>query len=91
MVTASLLDLDVDEVLVQVESYTRVKLPRVVIEVSLEPNLKMLCIRFKKPTKTELGEPFGAGIHLFTDSETDEVTALEVIDLDRLRYVAQKA
>lgn len=91
MVTASLLDLNVDEVLAQVESYAHVKLPRVVIEVSLESNLKMLCIRFKKPTKTELGEPFGAGIHLFTDSETDEITALEVIDLERLRLAAQKA
>jgi hypothetical protein len=27
-----------------------------VIEFSLEPGLKVLCIRFKKPTETELGE-----------------------------------
>jgi hypothetical protein len=84
MVTASLLELNVDEILGKVERRTRVKLPRDVIEVSLEPKLKMLCIRFKKPTVAELGEPLRPGIHLFTDRDTLEITAVEIVDLERL-------
>jgi hypothetical protein len=84
MVAASLLELNVDEILGKVERRTRVKLPRDVIEVSLEPKLKMLCIRFKKPIKAELGEPLRPGIHLFTDRDTLEITAVEIVDLERL-------
>ena len=40
----------------------------------------MLCVRFKRPTKAELGEPIKPGIHLFTDKDTDEITAIEIID-----------
>ena len=46
MVTTSLLKLNVEELLVRVESLTGVKFPRDIIEVSLEPKLNMLCIRF---------------------------------------------
>ncbi len=88
MVTTSLLDIDVDEVLGKVERLAHVKLPRAVIEVSLEPKLEMLCIRFKKPTKAELGEPLHPGIHLFTDMDTKEITALEITDLAKLKLAS---
>jgi len=84
MATTSLLKLDVDEILGKVEKHTGVKFPRDVIEVSLEPKLKLLCIRFKKPVKAELGEPLRPGIHLFTDRDTEEITAVEIVDLERL-------
>jgi hypothetical protein len=84
MVATSLLELDMDEILGKVEKLTGVKVPRAVIEVSLEPKLKMLCIRFKKPSKAEFGEPLRHGIHLFTDRDTEEITALEIVDLERL-------
>jgi len=90
MVATSLLDLDVDEILGKVERLTHVKLPRDVIEVSLELGLKMLCIRFKKPTKTELGEPIRHGIHLFTDGDTEEITAVEITDLEMLKIANEK-
>lgn len=84
MVTTSLLKLNVEELLVRVESLTDVKFPRDVIEVTLEPKLNMLCIRFKKPSKAEFGEPIYPGIHLFSDKDTKEITAIEMIDLDKL-------
>jgi len=46
MVTTSLLKLKVGELLVRAEKLTGVKFPRDIIEVSLEPKLNMLCIRF---------------------------------------------
>jgi hypothetical protein len=88
MVTTSLLDIDMDKVLAQVERLAHVKLPRDVIEVSLEPKLKMLCIRFKKPLKIELGEPVTEEISLFTDKDTDEVTAVEVFNLEKLKLAS---
>jgi hypothetical protein len=45
MVTTSLLKLNMDEVLGKVEKFTGVELPRDVIEVSLKPKLKVLCIK----------------------------------------------
>jgi len=84
MVTTSLLELDIMGLLVKVEKLTGVKFSRDIIEVSLEPKLKMLCIRFKKPGKAELGEPLYPGIHLYTDKDTKEITAVEIIDLDKL-------
>jgi hypothetical protein len=84
MVTTSLLKLNVGELLMRVESLTGVKFPRDIIEVSLEPKLNMLCIRFRKPGKAEFGEPLHPGIHLYTDKDTKEITAVEIIDLDKL-------
>jgi len=84
MVTMSLLKLNVEELLVRVESLTDVKFPRDIIKVTLEPKLNMLCIRFKKPSKAEFGEPLHPRIHLFTDKDTKEITAVEIIDLDKL-------
>ena len=83
MVTTSLLELDIMGLLVKVEKLTGVKFSRDIIEVSLEPKLKMLCIRFKKPGKAELGEPLYPRIHLYTDKDTKEITAVEIIDLDK--------
>ncbi len=84
MVTTSLLKLNVEELLVRLESLTNVKFPRDVIEVTLEPKLNMLCIRFKKPSKAEFGEPLHPGIHLFRDKGTRELTAVEIIGFDKL-------
>jgi hypothetical protein len=86
--TISLLDFDVDEVLVKVEKLTCVKFPRGVIGVSLEPELKVLCIRFKKPVEVELAEPIRPGIHLFTDRDTEEITSLEITDLEKLKLAS---
>ena len=84
MVATSLLGLNIGELLVKVEKLTGLKFPRDIIEVSLEPKLNMLCIRFRKPSKAELGEPLHSGIHLYTDKDTKEITAVEIIDLDKL-------
>lgn len=84
MVTTSLLELNIGELLMKAEKLTGVKFPRDIIEVSLEPKLNMLCIRFKKPSKAEFGEPIYPGIHLFSDKDTKEITAVEIIDLDKL-------
>ncbi|MEM2972478.1 MAG: hypothetical protein QW270_08710 [Candidatus Bathyarchaeia archaeon] len=84
MVATSLLELEIREVLARVEKLTDVKLPRSIIEISLEPELKMLCIRFKKPKKAEFGEPLCPGVHVFSDKDTKEITAIEITDLDRL-------
>jgi hypothetical protein len=84
MVPASLVELDLSKLLVKLEKLTHVEFPRDVIEVSLKPKLNMLCIRFRKPRKAELGEPLHPGIHLYTDKDSKEITAVEVIDLDKL-------
>jgi hypothetical protein len=84
MVATSLLGLNVGELLVKVEKLTGLKFPRDIIEVSLEPKLNMLCIRFRKPSKAELGEPIHPGIHLFSDKDTKEITAVELTELNKL-------
>lgn len=84
MAATSLLELDIRGLLVKVEKLTGMRFPRDIIEVSLEPKLKMLCIRFKKPSEAEFGEPIRHGIHLYTDRDTKEVTAVEITDLDKL-------
>jgi len=84
MVTTSLLKLNAAEPLAKVEKLTGVKLPRNVIEISLESKLNMLCIRFRKPCKAEFGEPLRHGIHLYKDKDTEEITAVEITDLDKL-------
>lgn len=84
MVTTSLLKLNMDEILGKVERLTGVEFPRDVIEVSLEPELKVLCIRFRKPSQAEFGEPLRCGIHVYTDKDTKEIAAVEITDLDKL-------
>jgi len=82
--TSSLLKLDIDGLLGKVERLTGTKLPREVVEVTLEPSLNTLCVRFKKPVSEELGEPAHPQIHLFKDKGTDEITAVELLDIDEL-------
>ena len=84
MATTSLLELNLDFILRKVERLAKMKLPKDVIEVSLEPKLNVLCIRFRKPTKSELGEPLSPGIHLFRDRDTEAVTALEIINPEKI-------
>jgi len=80
--TSSLLKLDIDGLLGKVEHLTGTRLPRQVVEITLEPSLDTLCVRFKKPTDEELGEPAYPRIHLFRDKRTDEVTAVELVEMD---------
>jgi hypothetical protein len=84
VVTSSLLKLDIDQLLEKVERLTGTKLSREVVEVTLEPSLNTLCVRFKKPAGAELGEPAHPQIHIFRDRDTDEITAVELIDVDEL-------
>ena len=84
MVTISLLKLDIERVLRRVERLIGTKLPREVVEVTLEPGIDMLCIRFKKPFSGELGEPVHPQIHLFKDRETNDIRAIELLDVNEL-------
>ncbi len=84
MVETSLLELDLRRVLRRVEELSGVRLPESVLEVSLEPDLGLLCVRFGRPKGEELGEPVHLGIHLFRDSETGEITAVEVLEPSKL-------
>jgi len=82
----SLLDIDLRILIEAIEKKTGVKLPRKVIEAYLDDEHDLLFIRFKEPKKVEVGEPLPteAITTLFTDEETKEVTALEIIDLSEL-------
>ena len=46
----------------------------------------MLLIRFKEPRRVEVGEPLATNttVTLFTDEETGEVTAIEIVGLSGL-------
>jgi len=88
VVTSSLLKLDIDGLLEKAERLTGTKLPREVVEVTLEPSLNTLCIQFRKPVVGELGEPGYPQIHLFRDRDTDEITAIELLDIDKLLNAA---
>jgi len=83
---SSLLDIDLRILIEAIEKKTSVKLPRKVIEAYLDDDHDLLFIRFKEPEKMEVGEPLPteAITTLFTDEETKEVTALEIIDLSEL-------
>ena len=82
----SLLDIDLRILIEAIEKKTGVKLPRKVIEAYLDDDHDLLFIRFKEPEKMEVGEPLSteAITTLFTDEDTNEVTALEIIDLSEL-------
>ena len=58
-------------------------MPAEVVEVTLEPKLNTLCIRFRKPTDGELGEPTHPQVHLFRDVATNQVTAVEILEIDK--------
>jgi hypothetical protein len=65
------------------EGLAGTKFPAEVVEVTLEPKLNTLCIRFRKPSDGELGEPAHPQVHLFKDSATNEVTAVELLEIDK--------
>jgi hypothetical protein len=52
-----------------------------VIEVSLVPGEDILHVRFKEPSEAEFGEPVHPLIHLFRDAKTEDITAIEVIEV----------
>ena len=82
MVATSLLKVNIEGLLERAEKLANIRWPREVIEVSLEPKLNILCIRFRKPGQAELGEPIHPKIHVFRDRDTGEVTAVELMDPD---------
>lgn len=84
MATSSLLDLDIHLLLRKAEDLAGTKLPREVVEVTLEPQLNILCVRFRRASDGELGEPVHSKVHLFRDAATDEVTAVELLEIDQL-------
>ena len=84
MAVTSLLEIDLRKVLNIVERMCRVKLPSKVVEVSLLPSEGILHVRFSEPKKLELGEPLHPLVHIYRDEDTNEITALEIIDLEKL-------
>lgn len=82
----SLLDLDLKKIIDGIESRCGIKLPREVIEVYLDREQDLLFIRFREPKSIEVGEPLStkAVVTIFTDEESGEVTAIEVISLEDL-------
>jgi len=83
---SSLLDIDLRILIEAIEKKTGVKPPRKVIEAYIDDEHDLLFIRFKEPEKVEVGEPLPteAITTLFTDEDTNEVTALEIIDVSEL-------
>ena len=83
---ASLLDLDLKKIIDGIESRCGIKLPREVIEVYFDREQDLLFIRFREPKSIEVGEPLStkAVVTIFTDEESGEVTAIEVIGLEDL-------
>jgi hypothetical protein len=59
------------------------KFPREVVEVTLEPKLNTLCVRFRKASDGEFGEPAHPQVHLFKDKATNELTAVELLEIDK--------
>jgi hypothetical protein len=82
----SLLEIDLEKLLSNIEEKFGMKLPRRVIEVYLDVKHDMLFIRFKEPSKTEVGEPLQtkAIVTLFSEEESNEITALEIIGISEL-------
>jgi len=83
---ASLLEIDLKELVVSIEKKCGLKLPRSVIEVYLDKDHDTLFIRFKEPERVELGEPLltKTPATLFTEEETNEITALEIVGVSEL-------
>ena len=49
MATTSLVTLDLEKLISKVERITKLRLPQRVLEATLEPDIDLLCLRFKKP------------------------------------------
>ncbi|MEM3078145.1 MAG: hypothetical protein QXR38_01455 [Nitrososphaerales archaeon] len=84
MGTTSILDLDIKRILSKVETLTGVRLPLEVIEASLVPEGDILHVRFKEPSEAEFGEPVHPLIHLFRDAKTEDITAIELVEVKKL-------
>jgi hypothetical protein len=82
----SLLEIDLEKLLLSIESRCGIKLPRRVIETYLDVDHDILFIRFKETSNTEVGEPLEikAIATLFTEEKTNEITALEIIGISEL-------
>ncbi|RLE57223.1 MAG: hypothetical protein DRJ40_02605 [Thermoprotei archaeon] len=78
MAVDPLLKVDIKSLLRYIERICDITLPEKVAEISLVPEYSILHIRFREPTKYELGEPIHPLIHLYRDSETKEITAVDV-------------
>lgn len=84
MATSTLLGLDIQRLLRRAEHLAGTRFPREVVEVTLEPKLNTLCIRFRKPSDGELGEPVHPQVHLFKERATNQLTAVELLEIDKL-------
>jgi len=89
MGTTSLLGLNIKRILSNVETLTGIRLPTEVIEVSLVLGEDILHVRFKEPSEAELGEPVHPLIHLFRDAKTEDVTAIEVVEVMKLETLTK--
>jgi hypothetical protein len=74
------------ELLRFIEERAGVKLPRDITETHLDAEHDLLFIRFREPKGAEVGEPLPLKtlVMLFTEEDTGEVTALEIIGVRRL-------
>jgi len=85
MAITSSLDISSDELLKIIERKTGIKHPRKIISVSI--NDGVLYIRFGYPKTMETNVeslPFKTPVLLFRDEETNEITALEILDINEL-------
>jgi len=82
----SLLEINLEWLLTSIERRCGLKLPRRVVEAYLDTDHDVLFVRFKEPSKAEVGEPLETEVVaiLFTEEGTDEITALEVIGVSEL-------
>ena len=82
----SLLEINLEGLLTSIERRCGLKLPRRVVEAYLDMDHDVLFVRFKEPSKAEVGEPLEteAVAILFTEEGTEEITALEVIGVSEL-------
>lgn len=90
MVTTSLLNLKLERLLPEVQRMAVVSLPSDVMEISLEPDLNILHVRFRKPVKAELGEPLHLKIHLFRERKSGKIVAVDILDTDEMLLSARR-
>jgi hypothetical protein len=84
MATTSLVTLDLEKLISKVERITKLRLPQRVLEATLEPDIDLLCLRFKKPRKAELGEPVHPLVHVFREKASRGITAVEIVNPEAL-------
>ena len=83
---SSLLDIDIRSIIEGIEAACDINLPRSVREVYLDPENKLLYIRFQEPKRIETGEPLPlkSMATLFRDEDTDDITAIEILNVEEL-------